>query len=151
MPVYNQSTVKAYLEGLRMSPLMQGRVEEFIDECRSALGSPPEFIFVENPIDALGGIDFSNLILLSGRMYMEFSLNQPNRAVTFLDIQKNVDRIVMSNLQQSSFGGQFNVNSRVTAQIFKSMEAIGFFEASGANCGDLLDMLKRYFIPSISG
>jgi hypothetical protein len=151
MPVYDESKVKEYLDHLRMSPLMQSRVEEFIDEYEVATGSLPEFIFIENPIDALGGIDFSNLLLLSGRMYMEFSLNQPNRTVTFLNIDKSVDRIVMSNLQQSSFGGRFNVNSRVTVQIFKSMEAIGFFEASGDNCGNLLDMLRRYFTPAISG
>ena len=151
MPLYHETTVRGYLEGLRMSALMKSRIEEFIAEYQTAIGSSPEFMFVENPLDALGGIDFSNLILLSGNMYMEFSLNQPNRTITFLNIDKNVNRIVMSNLQQPSFNGRFTEASRMTVQTFNSMEVIGFFEASGENCGDLLEMLKTYFIPAISG
>ena len=75
MPIYDGSSVRGYFEHLRMGALMQSRIEEFVDEYQAANGLLPEFIFVENPINALGGIDFSNLILLSGTMYMEFSLN----------------------------------------------------------------------------
>ena len=150
MPVYDGSTVRGYLERLRMSALMQSRTEEFISEYEDAIGLPPEFIFVENPIDSLGGIDFSNLILLSGNMYMEFSLNQPNRTITFLNIYRNISRIVMSNLEQPSFSGRFAENSRLTVQIFNGMEVTGFFEASGDNCADLVEMLKRYFIPTVN-
>jgi hypothetical protein len=149
MPAYDGSTVMGYLERLRMSPLVQSRTEGFISEFEDATGSLPDFIFVENPTDALGGVDFSNLILLSGNMYIEFSLNQPNRTITFLNIGKNINRIIVSNLQQSSFSGGYNENSRLTVQIFNGLEVIGFFEASGDNCGDLLEMLKRYFIPAI--
>jgi hypothetical protein len=151
MPIYDGSTVSGYLERLRMGPLMQSRIEEFVNEYQAANGLLPEFIFVENPINALGGIDYSNLILLSGTMYMEFSLNQPNRTITFLNIDMSINRIVMSGLQQSSFSAPSTENSRLTVQIFRNMEAVGFFEASGDNCSDLLDMLKRYFIPSING
>ena len=63
----------------------------------------------------------------------------------------SINRIVMSGLQQASFSGPFAENSRLTVQIFRNMEVVGFFEASGDNCGDLLDMLKKYFIPSING
>ena len=150
MPAYDGSTVRGYLERLRMSALMQSRTEGFIAEYEDATGSLPEFIFVENPIDALGGVDFSNLILLSGNMYMEFSLNQPNRTITFLNIEKNINRILVSNLQQSSFSATYSDNSRLTVQIFNGMVVIGFFEASGENCADLLEMLKRYFIPAIN-
>jgi hypothetical protein len=150
MPVYDQSTVREYLEHMRMSPLMQSRIEEFTDEYQAAIGSPPEFIFVENPIDALGRVEFSNLVLLSGTMYVEFSLNQPNRTITFFNINKNVTRIVMSDLQQSSFSGQFTESSRVTVRMFNRLEVIGYFEASGDNCGDLLDMLGRYFLPVVN-
>jgi len=151
MPIYDGSTVRGYLEGLRMSALMQSRIEEFVAEYQTTIGELPEFMFVENPIDALGGIDFSNLILLSGNMYVEFSLNQPGRTITLLNIDKNVNRIVMSNLQQSTFNRRFTENSRLTVQIFNSMEVIGFFEASGENCSHLLEMLKSYFMPAISG
>lgn len=150
MPAYDGSTVRGYLERLRMSALMQSRTEGFIAEYEDATGSLPEFIFVENPIDALGGVDFSNLVLLSGNMYMEFSLNQPNRTITFLNIEKNINRILVSNLQQSSFSTAYSDNSRLTVQIFNGMVVIGFFEASGENCADLLEMLKRYFIPAIN-
>ncbi|HEV2100048.1 MAG TPA: hypothetical protein VGR45_14145 [Stellaceae bacterium] len=151
MPIFDGSNTREYLERLYMSPLMQSRVQEFIAEFQAAIGSPPEFMFVENPTDALGGVEFSNLILLSGKMYMEFSLNQPNRTVTFLNIDRVTNRVVMSNIQQASFYGQFTESSRLTVQIFTGLQAIGFFEASGDNCGDLLEMTKRYFVPAISG
>jgi len=151
MPIYDGLKLRGYLEHLRMGALMQSRIEEFVEEYQVANGLLPEFIFVENPLNALGGIDFSNLILLSGTMYMEFSLNQPNRTITFLNIDMSINRIVMSGMQQSSFSGPFTDNSRLTVQIFRNMEVVGFFEASGDNCGDLLDMLKKYFIPSING
>ena len=57
MPIYDGSKVRRYLERLRIGALMQSRIEEFIDGYQTANELLPEFIFVENLINALGGVE----------------------------------------------------------------------------------------------
>jgi hypothetical protein len=82
-------------------------------------------------------------------MYAEFSLSNPNDTVAFINIPKNVNRLIMPILQELPFTN-ITAKSRVTAQIYNGTQDIGYFVASGDNCADLLEMLKRYFIPAIS-
>jgi hypothetical protein len=150
MPAYDELQLAGYLEGLRMNRSQIERVKGFIGDFKMAMGAPPEYVFVENPVDPLGSAEFTNLILLSGSVYLEFSLNQPNDTITILNTSKHINRIVMPVMQQVSFG-EIKENSRLTVQILNDLQVIGFFMASGANCGDLLEVVKRYFIPAISG
>lgn len=150
MPAYDDLSVRGYLETLGIGPLISERIESLISEYRIFMGEPPEFVFVENPISNAGSVEFSNLILLTGNMYAEFSLSYPNDTVTFLNIDKNVNRMIMPLLQEQPFTN-ITARSRLTVQICNGLEVIGFFVASGRNCAELLDMVKRYFIPAISG
>jgi len=148
MPVYDKAQTRGYLEELRMSVPMAERVISLIDEFQSFMGTEPEFVFVENPIDALGAVEFSNLICLTGNSYLEFSISQPNRVLTFLNMGKNINRILMPTMHQMSFI-EVTERSRLTVQLCTDLQVISFFSASGRNCQYLLDMTKRYFIPAI--
>lgn len=150
MPSYDPVQLRGYLEGLRMSTIMIERIVGFIDEYRVMMGAPPEFVFVENPIDALGAVEFSNLILFAGNTYVEFSINEPNRTITLVNIEKSINRMVMPTIQQMSLS-EISERSRLTVQIFDDMDVIGYFAASGSNCDELIDMVRRYVIPAISG
>jgi hypothetical protein len=149
MPVYDELQVNGYLEGLGMSGPLIERIRDHVSEYKIAIGASPEFVFVENPVTPLGSVEFSNLILLSGKTYMEFSLNQPSRTITFINMARHINRIVIPTIQQATFG-EITERSRVTVQIYNDLQVIGFFMASGANCGDLLEMVKRYFIPAVA-
>ena len=148
MPAYDELTLRGYLEEVGIRAPASDRIEQLVREYQILIDATPEFIFVENPVNSLGSIEFTNLILLTGPMYAEFSLNQPNRTVAFLNIRRNVTRIVMPTLRDLSFGN-ITDRSRLTIQIFKGTELIGFFAASGNNCADLIEMVKRYFIPAL--
>ncbi len=148
MPAYDDTTLRGHLEGLGIGmPIIQ-RIENLIEECKAFMGTPPEFVFVENPNSNSGIVEVSNLILVYGKMYAEFSVNNPNDTVAFLNIDKNVNRIIMPLLQEYPFTN-ITARSRLTVRIFNGLEEIGFFVASGNNCADLLDMTKRYFIPAV--
>ncbi len=146
MPAYDDANVRSYLDGLGIGPLISERIEGLIHEYSEFLGTPPEFIFVENPVNNIGAVEFSNLILLSGKMYTEFSLNDPNDSATFVDIEKNVNRVIMPLTQEMPFTN-ITARSRLSVQILNGKEVIGFFVASGRNCADLLEMTRRYFLP----
>lgn len=150
MPVYDGSTVRGYLDRLGIGMAITERIESLIQEYRIYTDTTPEFIFVENPINNVGSVEFSNLILLTGKMYADCSLNNSNNTVIFLNIPNSINRIVMPTPQELPFT-QFSSRSRLTVQIFKGMETIGYFHASGNNCSELLEMMKRYFIPAITG
>jgi hypothetical protein len=149
MPAYDQLHLNGYCEGLGMSGSLIDQIKRHVSEYRIATGAAPEFLFVENPVSPLGSVEFSNLILLTGKTYAEFSLNQPSRTITFVDIANNINRIVMPVIQQATFG-EITERSRLTVQICNDLQVIGFFMASGANCDDLLEVVKRYFIPAVT-
>ena len=148
MPQYDASKLRGHLEALGIGVSTSQRIENLIAQYQSFTGTLPEFVFVENPINIGGLVEFSNLILLTGKMYAEFSLSNPNDTVAFINIPKNVNRLIMPILQELPFTN-ITPKSRVTAQIYNGTQDIGYFVASGDNCADLLEMLKRYFIPAI--
>ena len=149
MPQYDASKLRGHLEALGIGVSTSQRIENLIEQYQSFTGTLPEFVFVENPINIGGLVEFSNLILLTGKMYAEFSLSNPNDTVASINIPKNVNRLIMPILQELPFTN-ITPKSRVTAQIYNGMQDIGYFVASGDNCADLLEMLKRYFIPAIT-
>jgi hypothetical protein len=149
MPQYDASKLRGHLEELGIGVSTSQRIVNLVEEYQSFTGTSPEFVFVENPINIGGLVEFSNLILLTGKMYAEFSLSNPNDTVAFINIPKNVNRLIMPILQELPFTN-ITAKSRVTAQIYNGTQDIGYFVASGDNCADLLEMLKRYFIPAIS-
>ena len=149
MPAYDEFDLNGYFEGLGISGSLIDQIKGHISEYKIVIGAAPEFIFVENPVNPFGSVEFSNLILLAGTTYAEFSLNQPNRTITFVNMAKHLNRIVIPVIQQATFG-DITERSRLTVQICNDLQVIGFFMASGANCNDLLEMVKRYFIPAIT-
>jgi|GEM_PF-1591873 hypothetical protein len=150
MPAYDETRWVGYLEGLGMGRFLIDQVRGHIGEYRIAFGSSPEYIFVENPVDPLGKVEFTNLVLLSGTTYIEFALNQPSNSITIFNFSKEINRIVMPVMQQVAFG-EITEGSRLTVQLLNNLEIIAFFMAAGANCEDLMEMVRRYFIPAIAG
>jgi hypothetical protein len=149
MPAYDDAKLRAHLEGMGIGVTIIERIEGLIQEYQTFMGISPEFVFVENPINNAGSVEFSNLILVNGKMYTEFSLTNPNDTIAFLNIPENVNRIIIPIVQEFPLS-RITSRSRLTVQIFKGTESIAFFVASGNNCADLLEMVKRYFVSALN-
>ncbi len=148
MPAYDDSMLIGYMERLDIAERAAERVGRLIQEYQNFTQTSPEFIFIENPVDDLGVVDFSNLILLNGGMYADFSLNDGNRSVTFVNIPRTVNGIVMPIVQNLSFTN-ITPRSRLTVQICNGDDVVGYFNAAGSNCADLLELVTKYLVPAI--
>ena len=148
MPAYDDSMLIGYMERLGVGERLAERIGRLIQEYQTFTGMPPEFVLIENPIDDLGVVEFSNLILLQGDMYADFSLSDGNRSVTFVNIPRTINRIVMPIVQNLSFTN-ITARSRLTVQICNGDDIIGYFNGAGNNCADLLEMVTKYLIPAV--
>jgi hypothetical protein len=149
MPAYDEPMLIGYMEKLGIGERVAERITRLIQEYQSFTGTSPEFVFIENPIDDLGVVQFSNLILFKGDMFADFSLDDSNRSVTFVNISQAINRIVMPIVQNLSFTN-ITARSRLTIQLCNGDEVVGYFNGAGNNCADLLEMATKYLIPAVS-
>jgi hypothetical protein len=148
MPVYDEGELSAYYTRLGMAQPMVDRVKSLIGEYISFIGRAPEFIFIENTVNAEGIHDFPNIVLLTKDTYGEFSIPASQNICSFLPL-KTAWCIMMPQRHEITFGSALPEGARLTVQVFFSQTAPAYFNATGQNCAELLTATRQYFMASM--
>jgi len=145
MPAYDDATLRTYLGELGIGQPITERIEGFVAEYKALMGRDPEFVFVENFVNNAGQTEFPNLALITKTIWAEFTIAAPDSPFLVSNL-RDIDRIFMPKRQDISFG-HVTEKSQLTVQYFRGAIAIGYMNAVGTNCEELLELVRRYIIP----